>query len=489
MFKNQNHPDYDFMLPAVQAVRDAIMGSHFVKAKGFEYLPHPSEIDSSSADAKARYKVYLFGAEFDEFPKQTEKSLLGKLKVNNAEIELPAKLEYLINDIDGDGSSLVGAIENTAKNILAAKFHVLIADFKGGISSELSLEQSKRINPRAVVKQYNRESVINWSFGIVNGVNQLNYLMLCENVLKFDRETVTYKKYESLLILALDESGDYYQQKIIKSADGISETGELNYQTINGQRLKWLPVEIVSDEELESGKLPIDLGYLAPICDAAYYRYRQSAEYKETMRKIAPTVNTSGWDSMKWETFQEINGGRDYIITGSGGTNNLPEDVTMQVISSAAELGGFERYFEDNERKVRALGGSFKTSNEAQQTATKSLIDNSEQTARLITLADALESGFKRVLLYCGMFEGLWSDDDIEKNIDEIVLSLNKDFAQSKLNEQQVTALINLRMSGIYPDDEIIKLLVQGGWSVSSAEDLINRADGAQLQLEAVPDE
>ena len=77
-----------------------------------------------------RYNAYLAGAEFDEFPKQTLKTILGRMKFNSLSVELPDKISYLIENIDNDGTSLVGAIENTAANIAAVTVS-LFADYRG----------------------------------------------------------------------------------------------------------------------------------------------------------------------------------------------------------------------------------------------------------------------------------------------------------------------------------------------------------------------
>lgn len=474
------HPEYMLMREEVDNVNTAILGAPFVKAKREKLLPHPSSIDTKSPEAVMRYDAYLAGAEFDEFPKQTLKTIIGRMKLNSLSVELPDRISYLTENIDNDGTSLVGAIENAAGKIAAFKWQCVVTDYRGlsGVRlDEVSKADVAAANPRASVKQYPRSSVVWWHHERIDDAMQLVFIMLRETQLDFNRHTFLGTIVESFIILALDEDGNYYQQKVVKSLDGY-EIGDPDYVMVGGQALRWLPVEIIADEELTPGEFPKDLGMLAPICDLALARYRVSAEYKEAMRMIAPTVNTSGWTQVGWETeFPKMNNGRGYLITGTGGVNNLPEGVIMDVISASVELNGYEKYFEANEAKVRALGGSFPTDQGKEQTATEANIGNAEQTARLVTLAYQLESGFKRAILYAGMFEGLWSPDAIEENLEQIELTLNKEFAENKLTDAQVTAILNIRMTGIYPDSEIVKMLVQGGWSVSKAEELLSQID------------
>ena len=475
------HPEYDLMREDVKNVRTAILGSPFVKAQKEKLLPHPSSIDTTSEEAKMRYQTYIAGAEFDEFPKQTLKTILGRMNFNSLSVELPGRISYMVENIDNDGTSLVGAIENAAANVSAVKWHCLVTDYRGlsGLAlDEVSKADIAAIKPRASIKQYPRESVIWWNYDRIDDAMQLTFIMLREVTLSFNKQTFLGTSVESFLVLALDENGDYYQQKIVRNAGGSGYImGEPDPIKISGQPLKWLPVEIVADEELTPGKFPQDLGMLAPICDLALARYRVSARYKECMDWLSPTVNIKGADKLAWEQFIEINK-RDYVITGVGGVNIFCGNMEMEVVSVGVNTEPFERFFKDNESKVRALGGSFATDQGKEQTATEASIGNAEQTARLVTMAYQLEAGFKRAILYAGMFEGLWSPDDIENNLDQIELMLNKDFAQAKMAPLVRDAIRNDYLAGLIGREEALKQLEQGGVLISDAETLLAIDDG-----------
>jgi hypothetical protein len=91
-----------------------------------------------------------------------------------------------------------------------------------------------------------------------------------------------------------------------------------------------------------------------------------------------------------------------------------------------------------------------------------------------------------RICLYCGMFEGLWSQDDIEQN-EQVVIQMNRDFSSAKLTAQEMQQLTAIRMTGDYDREEFIKLLAQGGRTVSDADELIARLDaggGMTLSLQ-----
>lgn len=470
------HDELQEVLPVIQSIRDAISGSATVKSKTYTYLPHPSQADQTSKQAKARYATYIGGAEWDGFPEQTERSMLGRLQVGSASINLPEQINYLLEDVDGDGLSLKGAMHQTAKNILEVKWHLLLADYAGIPeldTADISIDQLKQLNPRAKIKQYTRENVVYWNHERINGSLQLTFLMLKEVGNKFDPETLTSEKVVSYLVLALDNDGNYYQQKHTERNGKLDEATERSYVLVGGQNLKWIPVQIVTDGENEAGKMPKEMGFMSNICELAYNRYRVSADYKEAMRNLPPTTYLEGMDTANWETFKEVNG-RAYIATGAGAVNLMPEGVKVSIEGADTELAGYERYFDDNKKKVQALGGVFKDDTGAAKTATEARQDNAEQTAVLNDLVTGLEAGFKRILGYCAMFEGVFAPDAVEQNLEQIEIAMVDDFNKSKLTVEEVKEIQNLYMSGLYTLDMAVNALLAGGWAEGDAQEIMN---------------
>jgi hypothetical protein len=480
------HNEYAVAMPYLKRIRAAIAGEAFVKLLKRDALPYPSVIDDNSVESRELYAKYLATAEFDEFPKKTMDSLVGRMKVSDTLVELPAKIEYLEDDSDGDGLSLRGAMSKAIEDILQAKWRVLVADYQGlsdvDISS-VSVADLKQLNPRATIKSYTRENVVQWHYTRINGRLQLAFLMLMEVGSEFDTVSYQHNEVKSYLILALDEYGNYYQQKIVENASGTSY-GKKTYIEMGTQKakLKWLPVQIVSDSELPSGSMPTGFGYLSPIVDKAYHSYIVSADYKEALRNLCPTINTSGWTEQKHALFVKMNN-RNFIATGSGAVNNLPEGVTTDIIGGNTGFEGYQWYFENHSSKVRALGGSFKDNTDAQKTATEAGIDASEQNAMLDTLAQSIEAAFSRICLYCGMFEGLWPQEAIEDNLDQITIDLPRDFASQKITPDEQRVIIETYMAGLYTKEQAIQMLVLGGAAPDDAGTMIANAENSGVSL------
>lgn len=476
MITTLTHPDYTAMISELKAVRDSVLGAWAVKRESYTYLPHPSDIDRTSGAALLRYDSYLRYAEFDEIPQQTLKSWLGRMQFSAADIELPQRLDYLIQNADNDGMSLRGMIEQAASNVMQVGWHLLIADYQNAPApgEQLSAEQARLRNVRATFKSYTRESVLDWSFARINGVLQLSYLKLVETRSELDYRSGERKPIVEYLVYALDDSGALYWQKF---TDKIPQSqAPINPVTINKQPLRWIPCEIISDMEYPAGNLPQSLGLLAPICRATLDRYVVSAAYKESLIKILSTVYTSGWTPMTWESYQEINQ-INYIPIGACALANLPEGVTMGVLETSRSFDSFIEFFADNRARIIALGGVWPDEGgKSSKSATQSENESSEVTSRLVTLANNLEQGFLRLIAYCGMFENLWPQDDIERNLESITVSLTKDFARTKLTPAEQKEIRDNLLAGVYSRTEAIRLLVRGGVTVSDVETIL--ADG-----------
>jgi len=477
------HPDYAIIQPALKSVRDCVLGGFFVKREMYTYLPHPSQADQTSEAAKVRYSEYLAGAEFDEITQQTLKSFLGRMKLTDAEFDFPERLNYLIQNADGDGVSLPGLIEQTASNVMQVGWHLLVAEYMNApqAGEAVTQAQAQARGIRAAIKTYNRESVLDWDFRRINGVMQLSYLKMMEKRTELNAGTGARQDVTEYFVMALDENGEYYWQKF--DGEVVTQLGaERNYVKVNGRALTWLPVEIVADIEPPAGALPKSLGLLSPIATACLERYRVSADYKETIKNICPTSFATGWTEYAWEQFQIFNG-RDYIAFGARAMNNLPKDVEIGTLNPSITLEGFERYFESNKQKIIGLGGVWPSGEgQSTKTATQSENEASEVTSRLVTLADNLESSFRRVVAYCGMFEGLWPQDAIEQQLDNIMIELPSEFARSKISTEERKVALMEYQSGAYGINEYARILVRGGATVSDVGTILaEREESAGL--------
>lgn len=472
------HEDYTRMQRWVKLVRDCIAGEPEVKRNRKTYLKHPNAFDETSPQQAARYEAYLDGAEFDDYPKNTLASMLGQMTAGELVADLPDKIAYLSENADGDGMPLSGLVELVYSNVLQVKTHILVAEYQGLGDVDIdkvSIADLKEANPRASIKQYTRESLIDWDFTRPNGVMQLSLLVLVEEGHKRD-ENLNKSGMRSYLVLALDENGEYYQRKYIESENAAVPDGERHYPLVGGQRLKWIPAEIVVDEETPAGMMPTGLGHLYPVCAASLYSYRISADYKEALRHMQPTTFTSGWKEGDWELFKTLNS-RDYIAFGAGVSNNLPEGVEIKIEGMGVAAEPFERYFDRSIKKSRALGARIPGESRANQTATEIRSDDRNTNAVMVSIVKNTEAALRRIISYCAMYEGLWGADQVETSLDQISISLPIEFGKANMSPEEINAVLSAYTGGLMSKQEAVRKLVAGGFYVSDAETVLDELE------------
>lgn len=483
------HPEYDFVADALEDIRICMQGSLAVKKSTYRLLPHPSQIETSTPEQIARYLEYIANAEYKNDGAETKRQMIGKMRLDDTQYELPDSLQYLEQNVDGDSLTLSDCIKNAIGESLEMKVCFLVSDFQGLSDvdlTELSLAEQNELNPRAYIKTYTRDSLTNWSFKTINGVRQLSYMQFRELGTEFDPESGQHTDVESYLILALDDDGNYYQQKKVYGAKGKSE-GERNYVSVRGAPLKYIPVSIVSDEPLKSGMLPLGMGFLYPVIQVSLQRYRMSAKYKETQSANIPTRWSKGWQQGDLDIFKEVNQ-RDYQVTGGYGSNNYPNGVEVGVSSASADMGDFHWDFERYDKEVAALGGNNENGKASNMTATESSRISNNENALLESLAMSAEQAIRRAIAYCGVFMGTIPADNISDSLENITVDLPRDFAKPKLTVEEVRALTELRMQGAISLEEMHKQLKNGGWIISEVDEMLLEMEneGPRLNLRDV---
>lgn len=474
---------YNAARAAVQQIRDALDGEVVVKAAENidQHLPDPFPHLSADDDKPARLKRYRMNAEFDEVVANTAESLVGAMFRKRLTFEdIPAGLEYLIADADGDGAGLEEVAKSVVMEQLGFNYVAGLAEFSDLASmdleaSNLTVSQARRAGLRSFIKLYPREAVIDWNFRRVNGVRQLEYVVLREQ--EELRETGAMfgknkKTRESFLILYLDDNGDYTQKRY---TDGDGTKGgqwtEAYNPTMRGAKIKFIPLEFAIASPSLRHDLPRKLGYLAGITSKIFARFRASGDYKECLwLNGAPMTSSSGWDEHTHEVYKKISG-INHVPSGPGAHFMRPEGVDFDIHSWNAGQSAYADYLARNEREIRALGGVFDTTDGDPETAKAAAIKHAEKTGTLAAVADSTEAMLNKLIYYCGQFQGIEAPADVVK--------VSRDFVQSKISPQERNAILNERDAGLYDDEEALKQLKQGGALVGEVDDIRDRVNNA----------
>jgi hypothetical protein len=251
--------------------------------------------------------------------------------------------------------------------------------------------------------------------------------------------------------------------------------GDKNEVSVAGKRLKFIPVQIAADCELPNGSLPQELGFLSGIANLALYRYRVNADYKEALSAIQPTLHVFGLRKDDLKDFYDTNG-RTSIAYGALSPNVWPTtEIRVELLEPAMSLVQFNEFFDRNAAQVRAEGGVYNTVSAVTRTATEVINEASASVSNLTPLADSTESAVKVSILFAGMFEGIYSPDDIMSNLDDVVINMKRDFGASKLTVEEVRMYHEMVLSAALPIQEFHKVISAGGWLISDVEDIVGQ--------------
>lgn len=453
-------------------VRECVEGETAIKNSDQlkVYLPDPRYFDKRNIkvteQARVEYEAYKECADYDNFPESTLSSWVGLMDIDKAEFELPRSIEHLESNADGDGLSLREMMELSASELFQMKFQGLLVEYGNEFGEfpdeQITKQQAQSLGLRSSIKSYPRESIVDWDFGLVNGVKKLRFVKLKEEVTESDFEALTQEQYTNYLVCALDEEGYYYQKKFYK-VSGVGgdiapmEESEMIYPEANGQRLTELPFILMFDQQVPVGTVPRQLGALYPICRKAISMFRTSADLNGALKIVGvPTVFTKGWKQGDIEVFKEVNDGRSNISFGTRTSNNMPNDVTVDVVQMD---GANQPLFEQMDRlqkRAKSLGA--KIDNDTQnsnRTATEVRAENAKETALLVNVANSIQSGYESALTFAAMFEG---DDN-----PDFTITLNKDFTSTKMSEEERKILNQEFLSGVYTIEQYQYLLEAGG--------------------------
>lgn len=463
------HAQYAATLPEVRRMRDSVAGQAAIKRAGQAYLPAPCSDEDDPAAAVKRYDALKLYAEYDNVPSNTLDTLTGAMFRVDATAQLGGLDERLLDDADGNGVGLLELIEVTAAECLQMRYHGILVEYNGlaGVDpSEVTVEMKQSQDLRAVIKQYQREDIINWSYRVINGAKKLNVVVLTQCETQLDDE-LKETEVKSLLKLALDSDGAYYQQRLVGDSGTWSEKV---YPLAAGQRLREIPFEIVLSSTRNTGSVPAQLGYLDPISAKSIQRYQVSALLKEALRITAqPTSWSKGWTPTSLQQYRNATG-RTHVSLGSGEHIPLFGAAEVGYLTWEADSNALFKYMDDNKKQIIALGGVFNEETDSASTATAASINSAEKKGVLSGLAASIERSYGRALYWVGQFEGIPTDQDVG-------VALTREFVAATLDATQRSAILGEVREGLYSRAEGRRQLERGGVSTRTAEELTDELE------------
>lgn len=426
------HPAYEPHERRAARVRDAVAGSDAVKGRGLAYLPHPQEeYETLTGEAKTvaetRYKAYKERAVWVGVTRRTHDGLLGAVFRRDPEVTLPTAIDYMAEDSDGSGMSLVQFARGCVSGLLTSGRHGVLVDYPEAADG-LTQEQTRSL--RATLRHYTSDNIVNWR----RDGEELTLVVLRETWARDVDEFEQDLDYQ-YRVLRLEE-GRYTQQVYRDNQPAGEKTMP---RQSSGAAWPVIPFQFLgTTDNTETPDAPL----LLDIADQNLAMYRNSASVEEAAHICGQPVLHIDIGETSTDEWRELNpagisiGSRRGVQTRGGGTlamvqaeeRNLPLKLMEQRREDMVALGA----------KLIEKGGQNETAEGVRERS-------GSETANLSSVAGNASDGITNCLEWALGFMG---------GSGELVFQLSRQFYDDKADPQEIVARMQLVDRGLLADTD-----------------------------------
>ncbi len=424
------HPQYKSLVQQWKRCRNCYQGEDAVKAQGTDYLPKLSRQSDDS------YFAYRQRASFFNAVKRTVDGLTGAVMRLNPVIENGN--DEWTKDITGTGVHLNDFVFYLlSEQILMGRQGILV-DHNGD---------------RPYLTGYTTEQIPNWMD---------DRIILKEEYRKTNPDNFYASEYETQYRELLKEDGKYLVRIWKKNAEQVYKVAEEILPSQRGKTLSSIPFIGLSVDGINlKPEVPPMLG----LADMNLSHYRTSADLEHGRHFTAlPTPYVTGVDA---ESELSIGAESAWVLPD-------PSSRAGYLEFSGQGLRALETAMDQKRSMMASLGAQLLEGQKAgvEASETLRLRQNSEMSA-LMKAVKTVESGLNHAFEYMTEWEGG----------NQISVSINTDFSDTKIDPQVMTALMQAWQSGAISHETFLWNLKRGeilpsGVEIEDERDRINLQAG-----------
>lgn len=426
------HPSYTAHERQAQRVRDAVSGSDAVKGRGMLYLPHPQEeFDTLTGEAKqiaeTRYRAYKDRAVWVGVTRRTHDGLLGAVFRRDPEVTLPAAIEYMAEDADGAGMSLVQFARGCVSGLLTGGRHGVLVDYPEAADG-LTREQTRGL--KATLRHYTSESIVNW-----RREGEILTLVVLREL--WEKEVDEFEQDWDWQYRVLRLEDGRYTQQVYRDNKPAGE--KVMPRQANGSPWPVIPFQFLGTTD--NNETP-DAPLLIDIADQNLAMYRNSASVEEAAHICGQPVLHIDIGETSTEEWQELNpggisiGSRRGVQTRGGGTLAMVQ---------AEERNLPLKLMEQRRQDMIALGAKLIEHGGQNETAEGVRERSGSETANLSSVAGNVSDGIRNCLEWSLAFMGGGG---------EVVFELSRQFYDETADPQEIVARMQLVDRGLIADTD-----------------------------------
>lgn len=436
------HPEYTKFSKKWKRVRDAFAGQDEIHAANEEYLPR------LSGQPDLKYKAYKERAPFVNFSWRTAAALNGMMFRKSPTVEAPKKTEEYLKDVTRRNVPFPIFAQDVSLECLGPGRVGVLVDHPKELGVELTVAEAEKLGLRPSMQMYKTESIINWSYRMVNNKYTLSRVVLWEVVEQFKSEFEN-DYVNQYRVLDLDPF-DKYRVRVFN--DQSEQIGADVYPKMNGAKLDFIPFVFITPDGTQS---QLEEPPLIDLVDINIDHYRVNADYAHAVHFTGlPTPYVTGFKKPV-----DMITGKDLPVELNIGSETawLFENENTKVDYLAldgAKLGALEKRLEKLESYAAAIGARLLAPEKAGVEAEGTLImRHAGENSIMSGIAIAVSQGLTIAL---GWFRD-WSGEKGEAKCE-----LNRDFLPVNTDPARITSLLALVQAGRLSPESLFDLLQRG---------------------------
>lgn len=421
------HPQYAEKVEAWTAMRDFYKGEGKVKDAGVTYLPPTAGMVLDGMEPNnigyKLYQAYKDRAVFPDYVKEGVEALIGLIHQHDAKIELPERMQYLLESATVDGESLMMLLRKINEEQLISGRIGLLVDLP---------KDPDPSNPQPFISMYVAESVTNWDDGAsIAGINNLNMVVLNESGMV--RDGFTWKFTEKYRVLELREG--LYEQGAFEGDNYVQEAMQI--PMLRGKVLNKIPFVFINSKDLISTPDNPPLMGLGQLCLSIY---RGEADYRQNlhMQGQDTLVTVGGIRNPNSVPGQDD----DAVRVGAGSRIDVEMGGDAKFIGVSSTGLSEQRNSLENDRKRAEFKAGQLIGNQSlkNESGNAMLARLAAQTANLNQIALSSGEGLQTALRHIAE----WMGEDPKK----VKVTPNTEFTNAASNAQELVYLMTARSLG-----------------------------------------
>ncbi len=394
-----------------------------------------------SAYNNERNAGYICGARLYNATERTLSGMMGMLyRVEPERPELPSQLEYILDDVDGAGTSIEQQSQSVSSDVIAIGRDGLLVDMPRKPDGEIT-QADVAGGFRPQIHEYKAESIIDWHQSKVNGAYVLDLLVLLEQETDLDPDDplgIKRTPVNVYKIYKLSDEGVTVQ--VIRDNDGsmvIAE--EIPVVAAGNMKMTRIPFSFVGSKDNQPciDKMPLET-----VADLNLGHYQESANLSSSSYQLSaaqPWIADDNYQRAVSNDTQnkEVNLGEEsMIVLGSGGQFDI---TAAPANTMAGEL------MKSYEEQMVSAGAQVITDGGQAETAEAARIKHASDVSILDMISENISDAYTECLKFAADFMGV--------DIGDARYQLNRDFFDTKLTPDEIRAQVEMWQGGAISKD------------------------------------